>query len=85
MSFDTIRTEIADSVMTITLDRPDRLNAFTHVMRDELIEAFDVADRIVVIGLNYEQPWLRGAQRRQLIQRGRCAIVFDDNMLEERR
>ena len=45
MSFDTIRTDIADGVMTITLDRPDRLNAFTHVMRDELIEAFDVADR----------------------------------------
>ena len=30
--------------MTITLDRPDRLNAFTNVMRDELIGAFDQAD-----------------------------------------
>jgi enoyl-CoA hydratase/carnithine racemase len=45
MSFDTIRTDIADGVLTITLDRPDRLNAFTHRMRDELIAAFDVADR----------------------------------------
>jgi enoyl-CoA hydratase/carnithine racemase len=44
MSFDTIRTDIADGVLTITLDRPDRLNAFTNRMRDELIAAFDVAD-----------------------------------------
>ena len=54
MSFDTIRTDIADGVLTITLDRSDRLNAFTHVMRDELIEAFDVADneddvRVVIV------------------------------------
>jgi enoyl-CoA hydratase/carnithine racemase len=44
MSFDTIRTEIADSILTVTLNRPDRLNAFTHRMRDELIGAFDIAD-----------------------------------------
>jgi enoyl-CoA hydratase/carnithine racemase len=54
MSFDTIRTDIADGVLTITLDRPGRLNAFTHVMRDELIEAFDLADseddvRVVIV------------------------------------
>ena len=44
MSFETIRTDLADGVLTITLDRPDRLNAFTHHMRDELIAAFDAAD-----------------------------------------
>ena len=54
MSFDTIRTDIADGVLTITLDRPDRLNAFTHRMRDELISAFDIADseddvRVVIV------------------------------------
>jgi enoyl-CoA hydratase/carnithine racemase len=31
-------------VLTITLDRPDRLNAFTQTMGRELIEAFDQAD-----------------------------------------
>ena len=34
----------ADRIATITLSRPDQLNAFTHVMRDELIDAFDRAD-----------------------------------------
>jgi enoyl-CoA hydratase/carnithine racemase len=35
---------VADRVATIILSRPDRLNAFTQVMRDELIDAFDQAD-----------------------------------------
>ena len=44
MSFEEIRYEIADHVLTITLNRPDRLNAFTPTMGRELIEAFDRAD-----------------------------------------
>ncbi len=44
MSFEDIRYEVADHVLTITLDRPDRLNAFTPTMGRELIEAFDRAD-----------------------------------------
>jgi enoyl-CoA hydratase/carnithine racemase len=44
MSFQDIRYEVADHVLTITLDRPDRLNAFTPTMGHELIEAFDRAD-----------------------------------------
>lgn len=44
MSFQEIRYEVEDRVLTITLDRPDRLNAFTPTMGRELIEAFDRAD-----------------------------------------
>jgi enoyl-CoA hydratase/carnithine racemase len=44
MSFQDIRYEVADGVLTITLDRPDRLNAFTPTMARELIEAFDRSD-----------------------------------------
>ena len=44
MSFQDIRYEVADHVLTITLNRPDRLNAFTPTMGRELIEAFDLAD-----------------------------------------
>jgi len=36
MSFQQIRYEVADNVLTITLDRPDRLNAFTPEMWAEM-------------------------------------------------
>jgi enoyl-CoA hydratase/carnithine racemase len=39
-----VATEVADGVLTITLDRPDQLNAFTTEMQAELIAAFDRAD-----------------------------------------
>ncbi|MBA3959540.1 MAG: enoyl-CoA hydratase, partial [Chloroflexi bacterium] len=32
-----IRTETSDAVLTITLDRPDALNAFDRAMKDELL------------------------------------------------
>src|SRR5690606_7405074 len=44
MAFTEIQYGVADHIATITLYRPDRLNAFTHTMRAELIEAFDRAD-----------------------------------------
>jgi enoyl-CoA hydratase/carnithine racemase len=44
MDFEQITTEVADRVLTITLNRPDRLNAWTATMGRELIEAFDRAD-----------------------------------------
>jgi enoyl-CoA hydratase/carnithine racemase len=44
MDFETIRYEVADRVLTITLHRPERLNAFTETMRTELIDAFERAD-----------------------------------------
>ncbi|NEK59861.1 enoyl-CoA hydratase [Geodermatophilus sabuli] len=49
-----VRYEVADGVATITLDRPDRLNAFTPVMAAELAAAAGAADvddavRVVVV------------------------------------
>lgn len=35
---------IEDGITVITLDRPDKLNAFTTTMENELIEAFDATD-----------------------------------------
>ena len=44
MEFEQIRTEIEDRVLTITLNRPERLNAWTPRMGEELMAAFDRAD-----------------------------------------
>jgi len=44
MAFEQITTEVADGVLTITLNRPERLNAWTGTMGSELREAFDQAD-----------------------------------------
>lgn len=39
-----IRYEVAGGVATLTLDRPERLNAFTGTMARELLAAFDATD-----------------------------------------
>jgi enoyl-CoA hydratase/carnithine racemase len=44
MTYEQITAESADGVLTITLNRPDRLNAWTPTMGEELMEAFDAAD-----------------------------------------
>jgi enoyl-CoA hydratase/carnithine racemase len=54
MEFEQIRAEVTDRVLTITLNRPDRLNAWTPTMARELIDAFDRADaddqvRVIVV------------------------------------
>src|SRR5438132_3175879 len=42
--FEQITAELAERILTITLNRPERLNAWTPTMCRELIEAFDRAD-----------------------------------------
>jgi enoyl-CoA hydratase/carnithine racemase len=44
MAYETIKYEVEDHVLTITLNRPDKLNAFTGQMMFEMIDAFDKAD-----------------------------------------
>jgi enoyl-CoA hydratase/carnithine racemase len=44
MDFEQITTELTERVLTITLNRPERLNAWTPTMAEELIEAYDRAD-----------------------------------------
>ena len=44
MSYSTILYEVEDSILTITLNRPEALNAFNNEMLFELIDACDKAD-----------------------------------------
>ncbi len=56
MTYNTLRYEVADNILTLTLDRPEQLNAFTVEMANELIDAFnrasddDAVRAIVVTG-----------------------------------
>lgn len=54
MGYSTIRLDVADGIATLTLDRPDRMNAFTVGMMRDMIDAFDRIDaddavRVVVV------------------------------------
>jgi enoyl-CoA hydratase/carnithine racemase len=44
LAFETIRFEVADGVGTVTLARPDKLNALSSRMLDELLAVLDQAD-----------------------------------------
>jgi enoyl-CoA hydratase/carnithine racemase len=54
MTFEQITTEVSERILTITLNRPERLNAWTPTMAQELIRAFERADaddevRVVIV------------------------------------
>src|SRR3954447_17210035 len=45
MAYETIKYEVDEQILTITLNRPDKLNAFNAKMQAEMIAAFDAADK----------------------------------------
>lgn len=64
--FESILTEISDGILTITLNRPDRMNAFTTVMMKEMVAAFDIADaddtiRAVIVTGSGDRAFCAGA------------------------
>ncbi len=64
--FNTIKTEVVDGILTITLHRPDRMNAFTGEMMKEMVAAFDIADtddavRAVIVTGSGERAFCAGA------------------------
>ena len=53
-TFETLLYNVEDGIATLTLNRPEKLNAFTAQMRDDLVAAFDATDaddavRVVII------------------------------------
>ena len=54
MGYNTILYEVAESILTLSLNRPEQLNAFTVEMAEELIDAFNRASdddevRVIVV------------------------------------
>lgn len=45
MTYETLDYTVDDGVLTLTLDRPEQLNAFTVTMAEELVDAYDRAGR----------------------------------------
>ncbi len=45
MELRTVIYEVENRIATITLNRPDRMNAWTLDMMDDVIESFDMADK----------------------------------------
>ena len=74
--FQTIRTDISEGIFTLTLHRPERMNAFTGEMMVEMIAAFDLADaddavRAVIVTGAGERAFCAGADL------GAGAATFD--------
>ena len=42
--FTQIKLDTADGIATLTLSRPEKMNAFTGVMMQEMIDAIDITD-----------------------------------------
>ncbi|MEL7689128.1 crotonase/enoyl-CoA hydratase family protein [Citromicrobium bathyomarinum] len=64
--FTQIKLDIDGPIATITLFRPEKMNAFTHQMRDEIIEAIDITDaddavRAVIVTGDGERAFCAGA------------------------
>ena len=64
--FAQIRYDVADGIATITLNRPEKMNAFTNVMMREMCSAFDLVDgddavRAVIVTGSGERAFCAGA------------------------
>ena len=73
MTWQTIRAETSDGVATVTLNRPDVLNAMNDVMRGELTRCFtdlaaDDAVRVIVVTGAGDRAFSAGADIREFVE-----------------
>ena len=66
MGYSQIKLDVSERIATITLDRPEKMNAFTRVMMDELIDALDRTDgddavRAVIVTGSGQRAFCAGA------------------------
>jgi len=66
LNYQTLTWAVADGILTLTLNRPEQLNAFTVEMADELVDAFGImvypAALIVTMPYYYMKDATRGAK-----------------------
>ena len=79
-----IKLDIADGVATVTLHRPEKMNAFTRTMMAEFIDALDVTDaddsvRAVIVTGAGERAFCAGAD---LTPEGGGHVFSDPNPVE---
>ncbi|KCZ86856.1 crotonase/enoyl-CoA hydratase family protein [Hyphomonas jannaschiana] len=65
-TFEEIKLEKEDGIAILTLHRPDKMNAFTGKMMQEMIEAFDITDadddvRVVIVTGHGDRAFCAGA------------------------
>jgi enoyl-CoA hydratase/carnithine racemase len=80
MDYQHILYEVEDNIATLTMNRPDKLNAFTETMRQEVIDAFDRSDdddnvRVMIVtgagrGFCAGADLSRGAETFDMAKRG---------------
>ncbi len=73
MADEPVRSEAKDGVLTLTLDRPDVLNAMNNAMRSQLLEIFtrlrtDDTVKVVVITGAGERAFCAGADIREFLE-----------------
>ncbi len=83
MAYETILYDVSDRVLTITMNRPERLNAFNEQMRVEMTDAFDRADAdddvraIIITGAG--RGFCAGAD----LGKGKDTFNYDDRPREQ--
>lgn len=80
-----IKLDIADGIATITLHRPEKMNAYTRTMMAEMIDALDVTDaddsvRAVIVTGSGEKAFCAGAD---LTPDGGGHVFSDPNPVED--
>lgn len=80
-----IKLDIADGIATVTLNRPEKMNAFTRVMMQEFIDALDVTDaddsvRAVIVTGHGDRAFCAGAD---LTPEGGGHVFSDPNPVED--
>lgn len=91
MSYEQIRLEIDGPIATLTMHRPDKMNAFTGQMMQEMIDAFDQTDanddvRAVIVTGEGERAFCAGADLSSggntFAKDNRSKVVRDDGTLD---